>query len=425
MSNEVNVFDLPEEGFNTDLTTVEVEKLGDVNISQNVDAVPAGGTTGQVLAKNSNTDYDTEWVTGGGGGGSGDMTKTVYDTTDNGIVDNSERLGGQLPAYYQPSESGKGLSQENYTTAEKNKLASITEIFITALKNAYDSAVTWIATNGANLLTHLGLTNNPHSVTKAQVGLANVPNLDTSTSANITDSTNKRFVTDANLTLIGNTIGTNTGDNATNSQYSGLAASKQNTLTSGGNIKTLNGSTLLGSGNIDLSRKPRRSGMFYTHNADAITSGATVLNRLYANRFDVGPETQNFDRIGVVSIGVASSFMRLGIYTDLNGVPDALISDFGQVSCATSNNITITISANLTGAVWLAGVGQGVAPSTSRYGATQFAVDTVGSLNPIVTGFSNGYYQDSISGALPSTWGANYGLVNSGNQSPIIMLRKT
>ena len=29
--------------------------------------VPAGGTTGQVLAKNSNTDYDTEWVAPGGG----------------------------------------------------------------------------------------------------------------------------------------------------------------------------------------------------------------------------------------------------------------------------------------------------------------------------------------------------------------------
>ena len=30
--------------------------------------VPTGGTTGQVLAKNSGTDYDTHWVTGGGGG---------------------------------------------------------------------------------------------------------------------------------------------------------------------------------------------------------------------------------------------------------------------------------------------------------------------------------------------------------------------
>lgn len=30
--------------------------------------VPAGGTTGQILAKNSNTDYDTEWVDDAGGG---------------------------------------------------------------------------------------------------------------------------------------------------------------------------------------------------------------------------------------------------------------------------------------------------------------------------------------------------------------------
>jgi hypothetical protein len=31
--------------------------------------VPAGGTAGQVLAKINSTDYNTEWVTGGGGGG--------------------------------------------------------------------------------------------------------------------------------------------------------------------------------------------------------------------------------------------------------------------------------------------------------------------------------------------------------------------
>jgi hypothetical protein len=51
------------------------------------------------------------------------------------------------------------------------------------------------------------------------------------TTADIADSTNKRYVTDAQSTVIGNTSGTNTGDNATNSQYSGLAASKENTIT--------------------------------------------------------------------------------------------------------------------------------------------------------------------------------------------------
>lgn len=49
--------------------------------------------------------------------------------------------------------------------------------------------------------------------------------------SDIADSLNKRYVTDAQLAVIGNTSGTNTGDNATNSQYSGLATSKQDVLT--------------------------------------------------------------------------------------------------------------------------------------------------------------------------------------------------
>jgi hypothetical protein len=70
------------------------------------------------------------------------------------------------------------------------------------------------------------------------------------TTADIADSSNKRYVTDANLTLIQNTSGTNTGDNAVNSLYSGLATSKQDTLVSGTNIKTVNSTSLLGSGDV-------------------------------------------------------------------------------------------------------------------------------------------------------------------------------
>lgn len=44
------------------------------------------------------------------------------------------------------------------------------------MKSAYDSAVSWISTNGTNVLNHLSNTSNPHSVTKAQVGLGNVDN---------------------------------------------------------------------------------------------------------------------------------------------------------------------------------------------------------------------------------------------------------
>jgi hypothetical protein len=81
------------------------------------------------------------------------------------------------------------------------------------------------------------------------------------------------FVTDAEKIVIGNTSGTNTGDqtipvtgvdfdavgtdnsdnNAVNTLYSGLATSKQDTLVSGTNIKTINGESLLGATDIVIT----------------------------------------------------------------------------------------------------------------------------------------------------------------------------
>lgn len=73
------------------------------------------------------------------------------------------------------------------------------------------------------------------------------------TTGDIAEDTNANYVSDAQLTVLSNTSGTNTGDNATNTQYSGLAASKQDTLVSGTNIKTINSTSLLGSGDIIIS----------------------------------------------------------------------------------------------------------------------------------------------------------------------------
>jgi hypothetical protein len=88
------------------------------------------------------------------------------------------------------------------------------------------------------------------------------------TTADITDSTNKRYVTDAQLVVIGNTSGTNTGDetNATIKTKLGAATTsvdgyitaadfttfnnKQAALVSGTNIKSINNTTLLGSGDM-------------------------------------------------------------------------------------------------------------------------------------------------------------------------------
>ena len=59
------------------------------------------------------------------GEGSGDMLKEVYDTNNSGVVDDAERLGGQLPSHY---------------------------------------------ATAANLTAHTGNTSNPHNVTRGQIG---------------------------------------------------------------------------------------------------------------------------------------------------------------------------------------------------------------------------------------------------------------
>lgn len=93
-----------------------------------------------------------------------DLNKPISNATQTALNDKVDKI------------IGKQLSTEDYTTAEKSKLFSITEIFTTALKSIYDGAASWVSTNGSTVVTHLSNTSNPHNVTKTQVGLSNVDN---------------------------------------------------------------------------------------------------------------------------------------------------------------------------------------------------------------------------------------------------------
>ncbi|GAA4093126.1 hypothetical protein [Mucilaginibacter panaciglaebae] len=86
--------------------------------------IAAGGTAGQALFKASNADYDSEWGTidisfAGLSGEPGD---------NSGL---SVALDGKVDKL-----TGYGLSQENYSSSEKNKLANLSEHF----KGKYTSA---------------------------------------------------------------------------------------------------------------------------------------------------------------------------------------------------------------------------------------------------------------------------------------------
>lgn len=155
--------------------------------------------------------------------------------------------------------------------------------------------LTDIGTNShATIDSHISSTSNPHSVTKSQVGLGSVVDADTTTTANITDSSNKRFMTDTQETNLDNQSGTNTGDNSVNSLYSGLASSKQDTLISGTNIKTINSNSLLGGGDIvigELLTKNSTDSAVATTQLDVphnqLTTTATGIRRLETGNANV------------------------------------------------------------------------------------------------------------------------------------------
>ncbi|MFN7301438.1 MAG: beta strand repeat-containing protein [Bacteroidota bacterium] len=217
---------------------------------------------------------------------------------------------------------------------------------------------------------------------KTAVGLGNVANVDTTTTANITDSSNKRFITDAQQTVLGNTSGTNTGDNAVNSLYSGLASSKENTITAGTTsqyyrgdktFQTLDKSSV-GLGNVDNTtdlNKPISTATQTALNAkqntitnsDSITQGATNLFLTSAERTklsntsgtNTGDNATNTTSNTYADAKVADAITD-GVTTiapSQNAVFDALAGKLG--TALTSANILVGNGSNVATAVAMSG----------------------------------------------------------------------
>jgi hypothetical protein len=153
------------------------------------------------------------------------------------------------------------------------------------------------------------------------------------TTADIADSTNKRYVTDAQLVVVGNTSGTNTGDNAVNSLYSGLATSKQDALVSGTNIKTINSTSLLGSGNISVAPA---TGI----DATAIGSG-TVSNTEFGYIDGVTSAIQT--QIDSKTNKLITTNRQTASYTLVLSDADKLV----EINNASANNLTVPLNSSV------------------------------------------------------------------------------
>jgi hypothetical protein len=299
-------------------------------------------------------------------------TITTVDTTTDlfPIVDTSASETKKIT----PSALKTALSLNNVdNTSDANKPIS------TATQTALDAKASTTSLNA-----HINDTANPHAVTKTQVGLGNVDNtsdlnkpistatqtaLDAkvtanasitgatktkltydakglvtggadATTADIADSTNKRYVTDAQLTVIGNTSGTNTGDNAVNSLYSGLATSKQDTLVSGTNIKTINSTSLLGSGDIAISASPSGvSGAIQFSDGSAFSSDAS--NFFWNNttkRLGIGTNAPS-GQVHIKGSGSTSATTSLLVQNSA-GTPSLQVTDDGNTTITNRLNLT-------------------------------------------------------------------------------------
>jgi hypothetical protein len=130
-----------------------------------------------------------------------------------------------------------------HTHSNKTILDLISEAFTTVLKNNYDSAYNWVITNGTNVLNHLIRLDNPHSVTKSQVGLNNVDNT-SDLSKPVSTSQQTVLNTKANISgqvFTGNISATNLNGNNTGDQSSivGITGTKSqfDTSITDGNIQ--------------------------------------------------------------------------------------------------------------------------------------------------------------------------------------------
>ncbi len=172
------------------------------------------------------------------------------------------------------------------------------------------------------------------------------------------------YVTDAEKIVIENTSGTNTGDNATNSQYAGLEGSKQDNLVSGTNIKTINGASILGSGDvvIPIGVNEDSFGVVVDGGGTALTTGSKGTKYIpwdctitgWDIRSDVsGDCVFDVKRSGVSLAGTekptlssASSNSDLALSTWTTSLTAGDVVEFIVDSAATLTRATVTILVN-------------------------------------------------------------------------------
>mgnify|MGYP003999902691 CR=1 FL=1 len=198
----------------------------------------------------------------------------------------------------------------------------------------------------------------------------------TLTTANIADSANKRYVTDANLTVIGNTSGTNTGDNPGVTSVTGSAP----IVSSGGNTPaiSISAATTSAAGSLSAADKVKINALTgsevtsVTGTAPVVSSGgATPAISMAAATASVNgyaTSTQITKLNGIATAATANG--------TVTGSGTTSGSNTGDQTNITGNAATVTTNANLTGHITSTGNAAVLGSFTSAQLATALTNET-------------------------------------------------
>lgn len=158
------------------------------------------------------------------------------------------------------------------------------------------------------------------------------------TTADIADSTNKRYVTDAQLTVIGNTSGTNTGDQTTITGNAGTATALQT-------ARTINGVSFDGTANIQTATSDTSdystSSWTPTFTSDSGSITCSTLTGLYTK---IGNQVTVTAKAVVSSVSTPGGNVNFGNFpyptaTGVGGSASASVSGYGFEATMTTSLI--------------------------------------------------------------------------------------
>jgi len=221
---------------------------------------------------------------------------------------------------------------------------------------------------------------------------------------------------DINLTAtdvgLGNVDNTSDANKPVSTATQTALNAKQDTLVSATNIKTINGSSVLGSGDLSVGTfvgvhalVPLQSGdsVSAVVNGNAGAGVATTINRLQTFPFIPNQSfTSASFNINVITF-LAGVNTRILIYSNLNGKPDQKLYESANLDCSTNGIKTALVSFN-----FVAGVTYWLATHTSASGAnitghTASTLMNIKNFNNITNCSS---YQISVAfGSAPTTFG--------------------